>query len=136
MSSPAPTEQSPSTPASDPQRFVPLAIILDAVLVILFVVIGRVSHREDLGVAGVVQTSWPFLVGTLVGWIATLAWRRPFSIVKSGLGIWLATVVIGMLLRAASDQGVAVSFVIVATIVLGVFLLGWRAIAALVTRRR
>ena len=42
---------------------------------------------------------------------------------------------IGMLLRKASAQGVAVSFVIVASTVTAVFLLGWRGAAALIRRR-
>jgi len=42
------------------------------------------------------------------------------------LTVWLATVIVGMLLRKASSQGVAVSFVIVATVVTAVLLLGWR----------
>jgi hypothetical protein len=39
-----------------------------------------------------------------------------------------------MLLRVASGQGIAVSFVVVAAIVLAVFLVGWRAVALLVRR--
>ncbi|WP_298227546.1 DUF3054 domain-containing protein [Gryllotalpicola sp.] len=120
----------------DPQRYLALAVILDFVLVILFAVIGRTSHREDLGVAGVVQTAWPFLVGTVVGWLATVGWRGPLSIVRTGLGVWAATVVIGMLLRLASGQGIAAAFVIVAAVTLAVFLLGWRAVALLIVRRR
>lgn len=45
--------------------------------------------------------------------------------------VWISTVVIGMLLRKASAQGVAVSFVIVASTVTAVFLLGWRGLARL-----
>jgi Protein of unknown function (DUF3054) len=41
-----------------------------------------------------------------------------------------------MLLRVATGAGTAFSFVVVATLVLGVFLLGWRALAALARRRR
>lgn len=41
-----------------------------------------------------------------------------------------------MVLRAAVGQGVAVSFIIVAAIVLFVLLVGWRALALLVSRRR
>ena len=40
-----------------------------------------------------------------------------------------ATVAIGMLLRKASGQGVAVSFVIVASTVTAILLLGWRGVA-------
>jgi DUF3054 family protein len=40
-----------------------------------------------------------------------------------------------MLLRKASSQGVAVSFVVVPSAVTAVLLLGWRAEAGIVTRR-
>jgi hypothetical protein len=40
-----------------------------------------------------------------------------------------------MLLRKASSQGVATSFIIVATVVTALLLLGWRAVAALVRKR-
>jgi hypothetical protein len=112
-----------------------LSIVLDVVFVVLFTVIGRVSHGEDLGFAGVLQTAWPFLAGTLLGWLVTAAWRRPLALVRSGVPIWVATVVVGMLLRVVSDQGVALSFVIVAAVFLGVFLLGWRAVVAPIARR-
>ena len=55
---------------------------------------------------------------------------------RTGLGIWAATVIGGMLLRAASGQGTAPAFIIVATLTLLVLLVGWRVIAALVARRR
>jgi hypothetical protein len=64
------------------------------------------------------------------------AWRSPRRVVWTGIGLWIATVAAGMLLRAASGQGTALSFVVVATLVLGIFLIGWRAIAAFAARRR
>jgi membrane protein implicated in regulation of membrane protease activity len=48
--------------------------------------------------------------------------------------VWLCTVVVGMLLRKATSAGVAASFVVVATSVTALLLLGWRAVARL-TRR-
>ncbi|WP_022881057.1 DUF3054 domain-containing protein [Gryllotalpicola ginsengisoli] len=126
----------PDPLTDDPQRWVFLSIVLDVVLVLLFVVIGRVSHGEDLGVAGVMQTAWPFLVGALLGWAVSLAWRRPMALLRTGVPVWVAAVAIGMLLRVASEQGVETSFVVVASIVLGVFLLGWRALVAPLIRRR
>ncbi|MDH6237946.1 DUF3054 domain-containing protein [Cryobacterium sp. CG_9.6] len=111
-----------------------LTFLVDALLVLLFVIIGRASHNE--GVLGTLITYWPFLAGLVLGWLGLRAWRSPQRIRFTGLGIWVSTVVIGLLLRVASGQGVQLSFMIVTTIVLGVFLLGWRAVAALVQRSR
>ena len=112
-----------------------LALTADAVLVLVFVLIGRASHDEN-PVLGALTTYWPFLVALGAGWIASLGWRAPLSIVRTGLPVWAITVALGMVLRVVADQGVQLSFVIVTSIVLAVFLLGWRAIAALVLRRR
>lgn len=115
------------------RRPTPLALaasaVLDVALVVVFAAAGRASHDSEV-LAGLWQTAWPFLVGLVVGWIVTRAWRAPSAPVRTGLGIWAATLVGGMLLRVASGQGVALSFIIVAGIVLLVFLVGWRALAA------
>ncbi len=116
-------------------RTIALAFGLDVVLVVLFAVIGRASHAEHLTMAGVWQTAWPFLGGLIAGWLITMAWRAPLAPVRTGLGVWALTLGGGMLLRIVSGQGTAVAFIIVASIVLLVFLFGWRGIASLVTRR-
>jgi FlaA1/EpsC-like NDP-sugar epimerase len=107
---------------------------IDVALVLVFVLIGRASHNENL--LGTLNTLWPFVSGLAIGWIVTRAWRDPLSIAWIGVGVWISTVVVGMLLRILSGQGVQVSFIVVAAIVLGVFLLGWRWIAIVVLRRR
>ena len=117
-------------------RSVGAAFAIDVVLVVVFAMIGRTSHAEQLTVAGVWQTAWPFLAGLVLGWLVTRPWRAPFAPVRTGVGLWAMTVVGGMLLRGVSGQGTAVAFVVVASIVLLVFLVGWRAIAALVARSR
>lgn len=117
------------------RRVILSSLVLDLLLVVVFAVIGRASHHESV-LPGLFETSWPFVVALGVGWIVTLAWRAPFRPVRTGIGVWLVTVAGGMLLRAASGQGTAVAFIIVATIVLGVFLVGWRVIASAVARRR
>lgn len=104
----------------------------DVVLTLIFALSGRSSHAEALDPAGIAGTWWPFLVALVVGWIITLAWRRPTSVVRTGIPLWIITVAGGMLLRAASGQGTALPFTIVATIVLGLALVGWRLIALLV----
>ena len=116
-------------------RTIALALLLDTLLVVAFAALGRASHDSDV-FGGLWQTAWPFLIGLAVGWLVTLAWRAPLAPVRTGLGIWAATVIGGMLLRAASGQGTAPAFIIVATLTLLVLLVGWRVIAALVARRR
>ncbi|CAN5320068.1 DUF3054 domain-containing protein [soil metagenome] len=117
-------------------RSILVAAVLDVALVLVFVLIGRNSHDEGFSLLGTLNTWWPFLAGLAVGWVATRAWRYPFAVVLPGIPIWLFTVAVGMLFRTLSGQGVAVGFVIVALIVLGVFLLGWRLLAGVVVRRR
>jgi len=113
----------------------PIEWLFDAQLVIAFAVIGRSSHAEGLDVAGVWGTAWPFLAGLAVGWAAARAWRHPRAPWPAGVIVWAATLVVGMLLRLASDQGVQVAFVIVAALTLAILLVGWRGVAALLARR-
>ena len=116
-------------------RYLP-ALIVDAVLVLIFAVIGRASHGENP--AGFLLTAWPFLVALLVGYLLAALLpgrpRRPWSVLW-GAVVWIVTVAGGMLLRVLSGDTAEVPFIIVATLVLGAFLVGWRAITALVRRR-
>ncbi|MFT4258521.1 DUF3054 domain-containing protein [Microbacterium sp.] len=117
-------------------RYVP-ALIVDAVLVLVFAVIGRASHSEDP--LGLFATAWPFLVALLVGHVvAAVQGRRaprPWTILWGAI-VWVVTVVGGLLLRVATGSTAEPPFIIVATLVLGLFLIGWRALAAVVRRRR
>ncbi|MDD7929131.1 DUF3054 domain-containing protein [Microbacterium sp. NM3R9] len=105
-----------------------LALLLDAVFVVAFAATGRASHDSDI-LSGLWQTSWPFLAALLVGWLAVRGWRAPAAPVRTGLGVAAVTVAGGMLLRAASGQGTALPFVIVATLTVFTLLIGWRAVA-------
>jgi hypothetical protein len=111
------------------------AFALDAVLVVAFAATGRATHDGDVW-SGLAVTAWPFLAALVVGWLITRAWRAPSAPVRVGIGVWLITVVGGMLLRALSGQGTAIAFVIVATATLFAALVGWRFVAALVRRSR
>ncbi|SPM29189.1 DUF3054 domain-containing protein [Mycobacterium terramassiliense] len=107
----------------------------DVIAVLVFCAVGRRSHDEGLNLGGVATTAWPFLSGTVIGWLVSRAWRRPTAVAPTGVIVWLCTVVVGMLLRKASSAGVAASFVVVAASVTAVLLLGWRAVAGLALRR-
>jgi Protein of unknown function (DUF3054) len=109
---------------------------VDVLGVLVFCALGRRSHDEGLSVTGVATTAWPFLTGTVIGWLASRGWRRPTALVPTGVVVWLCTVAIGMVLRKASSAGVAASFVVVAATVTAVLLLGWRAAVGLTLRHR
>ncbi|MFS2280519.1 DUF3054 domain-containing protein [Microbacterium sp. OR21] len=117
-------------------RYLP-AVIVDAVLVLVFAVIGRASHDEDP--LGFLLTAWPFLVALVVGHaLAALVParpRRPWSL-GWGVIVWVVTVAGGMLLRIATGDTAETPFIIVAAFVLAGLLLGWRLIALLVRRYR
>jgi hypothetical protein len=112
---------------------VALALVLDVCCVLLFVVIGRASHAKGETLAGIASTAWPFLAGLTAGWLGVFlsrAWR-PLALFPAGVGIWAATVVLGMVFRVVSGQGTAFAFILVALAFLGLFLLGWRLVAYL-----
>lgn len=116
-------------------RAAAIALLADVSCILVFCAIGRRSHAEGITVAGVAETAWPFLSGTAAGWLAARAWQRPTSLAPTGIVIWLSTVVIGMLLRKATSQGTAISFVVVASLSTAILLLGWRLGARVLARR-
>lgn len=112
------------------RKLVAMAAGIDIVSVVVFVAIGRKNHDESGSViASTLKVAAPFLIALAVGWIAVRAWQAPTA-VRTGLVIWLVTVIGGMLLRKfAFDRGTAVPFIIVASVFTLLFLVGWRALA-------
>ena len=49
---------------------------------------------------------------------------------RAGVVLWASTLIVGMVVRYFTGQGVAVIFVIVAACFLALTLIGWRAVAA------
>lgn len=117
-------------------RYLP-AVLVDAVLVLIFAAIGRASHGESP--LEFYLTAWPFLIALVVGYavaaLVPMRPRRPWSL-GWGVVVWVITVAGGVLLRIASGTTAETPFIIVASIVLAAFLLGWRLIALLVRRYR
>jgi hypothetical protein len=125
-----------------------IAAALDAAVVVSFAVIGRGRHDEATAQSAtltsetvgptpsdVIRVAAPFLIGLAAGWFVARAWRRPFDI-ATGRIIWVVTVALGMVLRRALfDDGIAFSFVIVASIFTGLLLLGWRVVVQRITPR-
>ncbi|MGO2138942.1 MAG: DUF3054 domain-containing protein [Leucobacter sp.] len=129
-----------TTRADSPNRASAAAVtgmlLLDAALIVVFAAVGRGSHAREATLLGPLETAWPFLAGLALSWLLTLAWRRPGAILRTGVPVWIGTVGFGMLFRALTGQGTAIPFVIVATLTVGAFLLGWRLIALIASREQ
>lgn len=108
----------------------------DASLILLFAAIGRDAHQRGEIVTGVLATAWPFLAGAAASWLILRAWRAPLAPWPTGVGVWLGTLILGMLLRAVTGQTVVLPFVVVALLALGVFLLGYRLLVSGLDRFR
>jgi hypothetical protein len=117
-------------------RRVAIAAVADIVCILVFVALGRRNHDEGETVDGILTVAAPFLIALVVGWIVARAWTRPMQ-VEAAFIIWPVTVVVGVVLRHfVFDRGTALPFIIVATIVTGVFLVGWRLVVAKVSPSR
>ena len=111
------------------------AIAVDVICILIFAIIGRSSHQEANDLLGVAHTAWPFLAGCLLGTLIGRTWRRPYAL-RSGVAVWLGTVIGGMALRMLTGAGVQLSFIIVASIFLALLLIGWRALFRLIQHAR
>ena len=106
------------------------ALGLDLVWVLIFAVIGRLSHAEAADPLGVLVTAWPFVVALIgVSWIM-IGLNRPTVQLLNGAIVWVGTLGFGMWIRASSGAGVQVGFVIVAGLFLALGMFGWRLIAS------
>jgi hypothetical protein len=118
------------------RRSAAYALGLDFLSIVVFVAIGRRSHDEGSAVTGIVKTAAPFLMGLTLAWLIVRAWRWPFAIL-TGLAIWPITLLVGMMCRnLIFGRDTPISFVIVATVFLGLCFVGWRMAARAMARRR
>lgn len=108
---------------------------IDIVLVLVFALSGRGSHEESLTLIGVLQTAAPFLLALAVLTLLSRPGINHSRIWPTGVLIWLGTVALGMALRVLFGATAAVPFIIVATVVLGLFLVGRRVVTTQVARR-
>lgn len=113
-------------------RIVPAGV--DLLLVLVFAVIGRLSHGLDP--LAVLETAWPFLVACLFGWVVLNLLDDDGYGPRAALVIWLVTLLAGLGLRIISGGGAAPAFVLVTAGVLAALLAGWRLVAWLLRRRR
>jgi len=110
--------------------------IIDLLLVLIFAALGRRSHAEGLDAAGILGTAGPFLIALAIFSCVTMVRREPNRIWPHGIVTWIGTVALGLIIRVLAGDTAATPFIIVATIVLGIFLVGRRAITSLLIRRK
>ncbi|MDO5619634.1 DUF3054 domain-containing protein [Kocuria sp.] len=131
---PLPQATGEKLPVKNVRGAVVLWVLIDVLLICVFAAVGRAAHGESA--LGFLDTAWPFLAAAAVGWVGIAMAGRPGISIQGGLLLWLVTVVGGMTMRTVSGESVEPSFIVVAASVLLIFLVGWRAIAWLILRRR
>jgi peptidoglycan/LPS O-acetylase OafA/YrhL len=108
------------------RRAASLRFILDVVCVVIFVIVGRRNHDETTDAVGTLRTTAPFLIALLGAWVGSKAWRAPRAL-STGVVLWIVTAGVGLgIRRFVFGDGIATPFVIVATLVLGLLLVGTR----------
>ena len=112
-------------------------LIIDALLIVIFAIIGVASHDGNLGMSNIARVAIPFLVPYLILAASIKPTKLIHNIFPAGIALWLITVVLGPILRAMLfDDTSALAFILVAAGVLAVFILGRRSISTLLTRQR
>jgi len=120
-----------------------IGFAIDAVVVLVFVGIGRRTHAEPNSVLSLLGAAWPFLVGLAIGWLIALSLVSASTKIAplkfwGAVVVWGVTVLVGMLIRRWVGDGTAAAFVVVALATLAVLMLGWRLVGQqlLSARRR
>ena len=104
------------------QRAAVTTAIVDAVAVVVFVVVGQRNHDGSSDIYGIINLAAPFLIALGTSWAILRTWRRPFNR-ASFVATWAITVVGGLFLRRVIfDRGIAITFIVVAVISLGLLL--------------
>ena len=119
--------------AAPSSRISLLAAAADAVAVVVFAAVGRLSHGEADDLLGLVATAAPFGVGLVAAWATPVVRREPAGWQAAAVAV-VCVAAIGLLLRAGFTGRLPLSFALVATVSLAVLMLGWRGLAALVSR--
>lgn len=100
--------------------------VFDIVAVFVFAVLARMAHG-GLGVVAILDTFWPFAIGTLIAWIFIR--NRAANALNNGAVVWITTVICGLGIWAVRNGGVPHwSFILVASVMSALLLFGWRLI--------
>ncbi|MEP9362512.1 DUF3054 domain-containing protein [Nocardioides sp. CN2-186] len=112
-------------------------LVADLVCVLALALGGKSSHEPGESDWILLTIAWPFAAAAVLAHLLLARrGRQSLRIWPEGATVVAVTYVLGMLLRALSGRGMAPGFLVVAAIFLVVTMVGWRAVASLVTRRR
>ncbi len=110
------------------------SLVADLVVVLLFALLGRISHEEGNLALGTLGTAAPFALGLMAGWLRAPCAGMPTAqrarSVRFGWWLLAWTMGGGILLRWLVGDGLAPAFLLVATAVLTVGLVGRRRVVA------
>ena len=114
-------------------------IVMDFFAIFAFAVLARMAHNTEADpftLTNVLNTLWPFLVGGSIGHaICAAAKKHPLPIAPGGVIVWLATAITGLGIWALRNGEMPHwSFIIVATVMSGLLLLGTRLVAKMVLK--
>lgn len=114
-------------------------IVMDFFAIFAFAVLARLAHNTEsdpFTLTNVLNTLWPFLVGGAIGHgICAVATKHPLPIAPGGVIIWVSTAVTGLAIWALRNgETPHWSFIIVATVMSGLLLLGVRLLAKFVAK--
>jgi len=117
----------------------------DLIVFLLFSATGRSNHAEAVSLSSVVMTAAPFIIAWFVispflgafGRQGSAVTTRPVPLLQRTAIAWIVAWAVALLLRRFVFEGdIPPAFIIVALLVNGVLLLGWRgAVSALFWRR-
>lgn len=106
--------------------------VLDIVVVLSFVVVGRDSHGFVTDWEETARVAAPFLIGLGVAALAVRPWRNPASWI-TGLALGIATTSVGMLLRwLVWEDGTAPVFIVVTSAWIIGLMIAWRVVFTVV----
>lgn len=117
----------------------PRTIAMDFFAIFAFAVLARAAHNTEADpftLTNILDTLWPFLIGGAIGHaICAGAKKDPLPVAPGGVIVWLATAATGLIIWTVRNSAMPHwSFIIVATVMSGLLLLGTRLVAKMVLK--
>lgn len=114
-----------------------VAPLIDAAIIVAFVVLGRRRHGIDEGAQWFLTVLWPLFVGWFGVALLARLYTRDSGIWGALAITWLAGLAVMSILRGTfTDRPYVGIFTVIAVVFIGALAFGWRAVASVARRRR